>query len=75
MTKGNTEQPQPGYLVYEHTLNMHNIVTHSKQHMTSTMTRNAVEILFKIVDIKSETHVTILRYMTPSHKQYIIQLA
>jgi len=68
MTKGNTEQPQPGYLVSEHTLNMHNIVTHSKQHMTSTMTRYVLEIPFKIVNIISETHVTILRYMTLSCK-------
>ena len=66
MTKGNTEQPQPGYLVSEHTLNMHNIVTHLKQHMTSTMTRNALEIPVKIVDVMSETRVTILRYKTPS---------
>jgi len=67
MTKGNNEQPQPGYLISEHTLKMHNIVTHSKQHMTSTLTRNALEIPFKIVDIMSETHVMILMYMTLSH--------
>jgi hypothetical protein len=31
------------------------------------MTRNTIEIPFKIVDIMSETHVTILRYITPPH--------
>jgi len=31
------------------------------------MTRNALEIPFKILDTMSEIHVTILRYMTLSH--------